>query len=235
MIIILELNRIHNINIIEGLKQLEINSIDLLFTDPPYKLTGGGRKGTLLTKNAEHSAFTKHRGVEVFSEPTPEFSDWIPLLHPIMKDGSYIFIMSNDRNLREIWDECEKAGFIFCELLVMNKTNGVPSSYFFKSCEFILMFRKNIYKKFEKFGHKTVFDVVMPRGKNKIHPTQKPIELIEPILEACSKEGDIILDPFMGSGSTAIASLKMKRNYIGFEIDDTYCNSSNERINTYIN
>ena len=232
----MKLNKIYNIDAIKGLKQLEVNSIDLLFTDPPYKLTGGGRKGTLLTKDAKYSAFTKYRGVEVFKEPTPKFSNWIPLLYPIMKDGSYIFIMTNDRNLQEIWSECEKAGFLFCELLVMNKPNGVPSSYFFKSCEFILMFRKGKYKKFEKFGHKTVFDVVMPKGKNKIHPTQKPFkELIEPILEACSKEGDLVLDPFMGSGSTAIACINMKRNYIGFEIDNTYYNSANKKINTYLN
>lgn len=226
----MEINKIYNMDGIEGIKQLKPNSVDLVFTDPPYKLTGGGRKGTLLTKDAEHSVFTKHRGVEVFDTPTPKFSDWISLLYPIVKESAYIFIMSNDRNLREIWDECEKAGFTFCELLVMNKSNGVPSSYFFKSCEFILMFRKGAYKKFEKFGQKSVFDVVMPRGKNKIHSCQKPIELIIPILEACTKENDIILDPFTGSGSTAIACIETNRNYIGFEINETDYNSSKKRI-----
>lgn len=232
----MELNKIHNTNAIEGLKQIELESVDLMFTDPPYKLVAGGRKNSLLRNkddDNELSPFTTSG--EVFKEPTPKFSDWIPLLYPIMKDSSYIFIMSNDRNLQEVWNECEKAGFIFCELLVMSKSNAVPSSYFYKSCEFILMFRKGKYKKFNKFGQKTVFEVVMPRGKNKIHSTQKPIELIEPILEACSKEGDIVLDPFMGSGSTAIVSLKMKRNYIGFELDNTYYDKSQDRINTYIN
>jgi len=132
--------------------------------------------------------------------------------------------MTNDRNMREIWDECEKAGFTFCEILVMNKGNGVPSSYFFKSCEYILMFRKGKYRKLQKFGYKNVIDVKMPRGKDKVHPTQKPEEIIVPIIESCTKENEIVFDPFMGSGVTAKAAKNMKRQYIGFEIDDTYLN-----------
>ena len=130
--------------------------------------------------------------------------------------------MTNDRNMREIWSECEKVGFIFCEILVMNKVHGVPSSYFFKSCEFILMFRKGKYRKLEKFGYKNVINVKMPKGKNKIHPTQKPEEIIIPIIESCTKENEIILDPFMGSCVTAKVAKDMKRQYIGFEIDNTY-------------
>lgn len=225
----LELNRIYQQNAIEGLKLIPENSIDLIFTDPPYKLIGGGRKNTLLKESGEHTAFTNSG--EVFKTKTPKFKEWIPLLYRILKDERYIFIMSNDRNMREIWDECEKTGFTFCELLVMNKKQGVPSSYFFKSCEFILMFRKGKYRKFEKFGHKTVFEVDMPRGKNKIHPTQKPVQgLIVPILEACTKENEVVLDPFMGSASTAVASSLLKRNWIGFELDSTYIELANKRL-----
>jgi DNA modification methylase len=232
----LEINKIYNMNSIEGIKQITPDSIDLLFTDPPYKLVAGGRKNSLLrNKDNDNELCPFTTSGEVFKEPTPEFSDWIPLLYPIMKNSSYIFIMSNDRNLREIWSECEKAGFIFCELLVMNKSNGVPSSYFYKSCEFILMFRKGGYRKFEKYGHKTVFDVVMPRGKDKIHSTQKPVELITPILESCIEENKLVLDPFIGSASTAIACINTKRNFIGFEIDKNYYDKANKRIQDFKN
>lgn len=230
----LEINNLYNIDAIEGINLLEDNSVDMIFTDPPYKLVGGGRKNTLLKESGEHNAFTNSG--EVFKTKTPKFNDWIPLLYNKLKDERYMFIMTNDRNMREIWDECEKAGFIFCELLVMNKKNGVPSSYFFKSCEFILMFRKGKYRKFEKFGYKTVFEVVMPRGKNKNHPTEKPVDsLIVPIVESCTKENELVLDPFSGSGSTALASLKLNRKYLGFEIDKMYCETSNNRIKEYIN
>lgn len=216
----LELNTIYNMDAIEGLKQIPENSIDLVFTDPPYKLVGGGKKSSLLRKEKDLCAFTTDG--EVFANKTPEFKEWIPLLYPIVKESRYIFIMTNDRNMRAIWDECEKAGFIFCELLVMNKGHGVPSSYFYKSCEYILMFRKGGYRKFEKFGIKNVIDVKMPRGKDKIHPTQKPEEIIVPILESCTKENELILDPFMGSCVTAKVAEDMNRQFIGFEIDNTY-------------
>ena len=221
----IELNKIHNMDAIKGLKEINNNSIDLIFTDPPYKLIGGGRKNSLLLNNNGENPFSADG--ECFNYKTPEFKDWIPLLYPILKDERYLFIMTNDRNMREIWSECEKAGFIFCEILVMNKGHGVPSSYFFKSCEFILMFRKGKYRKFEKFGYKNVIDVKMPRGKEKKHPTQKPYELISPIIESCSKENEVILDPFMGSGIVAKVSKDMKRQYIGFEIDGTYLDKIN--------
>ena len=216
----LELNRIYNQDCLEGIKLIDDDSIDLIFTDPPYKLVAGGRKNSLLRNNDGESPFTTTG--ECFNYKTPEFKDWIHLLYPILKEERYLFIMTNDRNMREIWAECEKTGFIFCELLVMNKSNAVPSSYFYKSCEFVLMFRKGKYRKLEKFGQKNVIDVKMPRGKDKIHPTQKPEELIIPIIEACTKENEIVLDPFMGSGVTANVSKKMNRRYIGFEIDDLY-------------
>jgi DNA modification methylase len=196
----------------------------MVFTDPPYKLIAGGRKNSLLRNNDGENPFSTSG--ECFNYKTPEFNEWIPLLYPIMKNNSYIFIMTNDRNMREIWSECEKAGFIFCELLVMNKSNAVPSSYFFKSCEFILMFRKGGYKKFEKFGQKTVFNVVMPKGKNKVHPTQKPEELIRPIIESCTKKNEIILDPFMGSCVVAKVAKDMNRQFLGIEIDNTYLTNS---------
>ena len=65
------------------------------------------------------------------------------------------------------------------------------------------------------------------------HPTQKPLEIIDRIIKASSPENGIILDPFMGSGTTAIACLKNKRNYIGFEINPLYCEIINKRITNF--
>ena len=69
-----------------------------------------------------------------------------------------------------------------------------------------------------------------PCGVNKIHPTQKPIALMSYIVNASTKEGDIVLDPFMGSGTTAIACIREKRNFIGFEKSEEYWRKSMERI-----
>lgn len=73
------------------------------------------------------------------------------------------------------------------------------------------------------------------KRNSRIHPTQKPISLIDRIVMASSNEGDIVLDPFMGSGSTAISCLKNKRKFIGFELDKQYFDSSNNRIRNFKN
>lgn len=138
--------------------------------------------------------------------------------------------MTNDRNMRKIWDLCESSGFNFCELLVMNKMKGVPSSYFYKSCEFILMFRKGQYRKFNIFGKKNVFDVKMPRGKEKLCPTEKPISMIEDIISSVTFEDEVVFDPFVGSGSTIVATKNLNRKYVGFELDKKYFDIAQERI-----
>jgi site-specific DNA-methyltransferase (adenine-specific) len=81
-------------------------------------------------------------------------------------------------------------------------------------------------------GVTDVFDDInfyIPK-QNKIHPTEKPIKLIDRLVTACSNEGDLILDPFMGSGSTAISCMKNKRKFIGCELDKNYFNSANQKI-----
>jgi len=74
------------------------------------------------------------------------------------------------------------------------------------------------------------WDRIPASYKGKWEPTQKPIDLMERIVKTSSKEGGIILDPFMGSGTTAIACINTNRNYIGFELDAHYCEIANERI-----
>lgn len=225
----LELNKIYNEDCLIGINNIDNDSLDMIFTDPPYKLVGGGRKNSMLTDTVE-TPFSNSG--ECFAVKTPEFKDWIPLLYDKLKDSRYMFIMTNDRNMREIWDLCEKSGFRFCELLVMDKGKGVPSTYFYKSCEFILMFMKGKYRKFSRFGTKTVFTVNMPRGKKKFHPTEKPINMIEDIITSVTLENEIIFDPFIGGGSTAIAARNTGRQYIGFELTKEYCNIAEERILT---
>ena len=96
------------------------------------------------------------------------------------------------------------------------------------------MFRKGKYKKLENFGTKTVFDANMPRGNNKLHPTEKPTCFIEKILIDTTKPGNLILDPFMGIGSTGVAAINTNRNFIGYELDENYFNIAKERIERMI-
>ena len=214
---------------LEKMKEIPDNSIDCVFTDPPYKLVGGGRKNSLLRNYNNCSPFSTSG--ECFNVKTPNFDKWVPELFRVIKDNCYLFIMVNDRNLKKLWECLENNKFTFCEILVMNKLYGVPYLYFFKSCEYILMFRKGKYKNLNKYGIKNVFNVKMPSVHNKkIHPTQKPVECISQIIKCVTNQGEIILDCFMGSGLTGVACVNTNRNFIGIELDENYFNIAKNRI-----
>lgn len=211
---------------LELMKAIPDGSVDLVVTDPPYKLTPGGRVGTLLpTKDTPFS-----QSGECFSSKTPDYKAWVPEIYRVLKPQSYAFIMTNDRNLKTLWDVAEKNKLVFCEILVMNKNTAVSSCYFYKSCEFILMVRKGNYRKLEKFGTKTVFDVKMPKGKHKKHPTEKPIGILEKLISDTTAKGECVLDPFMGSGSTGVACVNTGRRFIGIELDEVYYQIAKDRI-----
>ena len=212
---------------LELLKDIPDNTVDCVFTDPTYKLASGGRKNAKI-KERENAPF--HPSGECFGSKTPAFSDWIPELYRILKDKSYIFIMTNDRNMMKMQICMEKSGFTFCEILVMQKTNKVPSLYFFKQCEFICMFRKGKYSKFNQYGTGNSFSVVTAKGKAKFHPTEKPVSMIELILRDAAPLSGTILDPFMGSGSTGVAAVNTGRDFIGIELDPGYFEIAQKRI-----
>lgn len=94
--------------------------------------------------------------------------------------------------------------------------------------EFILLFRKGGAKDINDMGTSNFIQI--PNIKNKLHPTQKPIDLMKVLIENSSNEGDIVMDCFMGSGSTGVACLETNRGFIGIEIDKKYYDIAIERI-----
>lgn len=204
--------------------RMEDDSIDLIFTDPPYELSGGGGKNGKLD----------YAGGEIFerggfSTEGIEFSKWIPEVYRILKSGRYFYVMSNDRNLFSINQTCIDSNFKFCELLVMDKKLTVPSTYYPKRAEFILMYRKGNYRKGHFLGS-TVMETRMPRGKEKRHPTEKPVSMIEHLVRCSTLENELCLDPFMGSCSAGEACIKANRRFIGVEIENRWFKVSRDRI-----
>lgn len=213
---------------LEVLKTIPNESIDCIFTDPPYKLSSGGSKNSLLRNGKKNTPFSTTG--DCFNIKTPKFENWIREIYRVLKPNNYAVIMINDMNLFDVYAICKNNRFKFCELLVMKKNNKVPSSYFFKQCEYLLLVRKGNYKKFNKFGISNLFDVKMPRGKDKRNPTEKPTQFIQTILECLTRDNDLVLDLFMGSGSTGVACVNTNRNFIGIELDQKYFEIAKERI-----
>jgi len=158
----------------------------------------------------------------LFKHQKLKIADWMPELHRVLKDGSHCYIFTNVINLKEMLIESEKAGFKLHNLLVWEKNNCTPSQFYMKNCEYILFLRKGKAKWINDIGgSKTVHQYNNIIGK-KQHPCEKPVVLLQMYIENSSELGDVVLDPFIGSGSTAIAAVQAGRRFIGFEIDKEY-------------
>ena len=216
---------------LELMKNIPNNSVDLLITDPPYKtITGGDKNGAnsvrpkgMLSGNRKLFAYQ--------NEIHPK--DWMPLIYAILKPNSHAYIFTNALNMQLMLNEANEAGFKLHNILVWEKNNCTPSQYYMKNCEYILFLRKGKAKWIKDIGgSKTVHQFNNIIG-SKLHPTQKPIDLLEFYINNSSMENDLILDPFMGSGSTGVACVNTNRNFIGIELDKNYFEIAKERIESH--
>ena len=216
---------------LELMRDMGTESIDLIVTDPPYKVATGGvpneTNNVILNKNRPKGILTEHSQL---IKIIPKFSDWIPECYRVLKNGSHAYFMINSSNLIELANGIEKAGFKIHNILTWKKNNCTPSQFYMKNCEFVIFCRKGKAKYINNIGDsKTVHEFNNISGK-KVHPTEKPIELMKFYIENSSEENDTVLDPFMGSGSTGVACVNTFRNFIGFEIDANYFNIATKRI-----
>ena len=214
---------------LEVMKQIPGGSVDAVITDPPYKVITGGRNNG---KNHKRPKGILNENKELM-ENIPCFKDWLTECYRVMKNGSHGYCMTNTKNLIKMSQEIENVGFKIHNFLVWQKNNCTPSQYYMKNCEYIVFFRKGNAKYINDIGgSKTVHSFNNIIG-NKEHPTQKPVDLMEFYVRNSTKENEIVLDPFMGSGSTGVACVNTNRNFIGIEMDDKYFNIATERINAF--
>ena len=220
------INKIFNEDFLIGVKSIETETIDCIVTDPPYKIITGG------DSNGANSIRPKGMlsGNRELMKSIPKMEEWIPECYRVLKNGSHAYFMVNSTNLIQMSNIIEKTGFKIHNFLVWKKNNCTPSQFYMKNCEYIIFCRKGKAKYINKMGDsKTVHDCNNILG-TKVHPTEKPIALMEMYIENSTNIGDIVLDPFVGSGTTAVAAKNLNRRYIGFELDKTYFDIAQKRI-----
>ena len=211
---------------LEILKTIPSESIDCLVTDPPYKIITGG------DSNGKNSVRPKGilKGNRELMKTIPKFSDWLPEMFRVLKDGSQNYVMVNSSNLLKMANEIEKTGFKIQNFLIWQKNNCTPSQFYMKNCEYTLFFRKGRSKYINDIGgSKTVHSFNNIIG-NKLHPTEKPIDLMEFYIRNSTNENDIVLDPFMGSGTTMLACKNLNRKGIGIEKEQMYFDIATKRL-----
>lgn len=226
----MEVNKIYNTNSIDFMKGIPSDSIDLVVTDPPYKITARGNAGN---SGGMMQQKLSMQG-KIFTHNDIKPSDYIPELYRILKDGSHCYIMTNHVNLHEMLNVAKESGFHFIKSLIWNKGNKIMGQYYMSQFEYILFFRKGKGKKINKCGTSDILNVPNKKtkgedGKN-IHDTEKPVELMKILIENSSQENEIVFEPFMGVGATVIACKELSRQYIACEIDERYFNIAQERI-----
>ena len=214
-------------SVMEGIPD---HSIDLIVTDPPYLITSRGNAGTtggMLTKQASMKG-------RIFSHNDINCSIYLPEFYRLLKEDSHCYIMCNHINLIDMLNEATKVGFHFIKSLVWDKGNKIMGRAYMSQFEYILFFRK---EKFKIVNNCSVSDIIhIPNKKSKgadgknLHDTEKPVELMEILVSQSSNGGDIVLDPFMGIGSTGIACIRQNRDFMGCEIDTHYFNIAKNRI-----
>jgi len=226
----LEINKIYHMDCLEGMSLIPDKSIDMIATDPPYKITARGNAGSaggMLQKKLTMQG-------KIFKENNIKPSEYLPEFYRILKDGSHCYIMTNHVNLQKMLNTANEIGLKFIKSLVWNKGNKIMGQYYMNQFEYILFFRKGRGKRINNCGTPDILNVPNKKtkdanGKN-IHDTEKPVGLMETLIINSSQPNEIVFDPFVGSGTTAIAALKTGRDFIGFELDDNYYRIANERI-----
>lgn len=166
---------------------------------------------------------------KLFKHNDIQFSEWLPEVHRVLKPGTHCYIMINPRNLKDLWQDAEDAGFVFQNLIVWDKGNQTPNKYYMNAYELILMLRKGRARNINNLGTKNILRIPNICG-NKIHPTEKSVELMEVLIANSTNELDVVLDPFLGGGSTGVACRHLNRDFIGIEIDERYFEIARQRI-----
>jgi len=205
---------------LELMKDIPDKSIDMILCDPPYLMNyqSGRRKDKFKKIDNDVDAY------ELIKETLKES-------YRVMKDNTSIYMFCSWHHVDFFKQAIEKE-FKLKNIIVWNKNNhgagDLKGSYAPKH-EFILYAHKGR----SVFNEKRIPDVIdcaKVSGNNMIHPTEKPIDLLELFIERNSKEKEVILDMFMGSGTTGVACKNLNREFIGMELDEGYFNIAKERI-----
>lgn len=198
---------------VSWLSTLESSSVDLVITDPPYESLEKHRKiGT--TTRLKVSKSSSNQWFDIF--PNERFESLLIEVFRVLKKNSHFYLFCDQETMFVIKPIAEKVGFKFWKPIVWDKITIGMGYHYRARYEFVLFFEKG-KRKLADLG---IPDVLECKRVNKGYPTEKPISLLETLISQSSNPGEIVVDPFFGSGTTLIAAQNLKRNFLGCDISN---------------
>ena len=202
----------------------EITGAKCLLTDPPYRVTSGGNTkpgfGGWMASDYDNSGSIVTCDLD--------WHDWLPLIPGALAEQAHVYIFSNDRNLPDAWRAAEAAGLNFHRLLVWNKRAAMPNRWYMQNCEFILFMKKGLAYSVNDCGAMAL-QTAFQRDESE-HPTEKSLSILDLYVRQSTKNSDVVLDPFMGSGSTGVSAVRQGRRFVGIEIEERWFDVACKRI-----
>ena len=228
------------INLLKGdciklIETLEDESIDAIITDPPYNIAKENNFKSMGRAGIDFGEWDK--GFDMIK--------WIEKAIPKVKKGGNIVIFADMRQFSPYITKLEELGCTFKDVIRMEKSNPIPRNRdrrFIFDTEYALYFVKNgdkwtFNRLDENYERPLIKTSVTPKSQKigKGHPTQKPLYAMEWLIERLTNDGDVVLDPFMGSGTTGVACQNLNRDFIGCELSDEYFEMAQKRLQYGLN
>lgn len=238
-------------NCIELMQGLPARSVDLIFADPPYNLQLGGdlHRPNNTMVDAVDDEWDKFESLQAYDQFT---RDWLNAARRILKDDGAIWVIGSYHNIFRLGVALQDMGFWVLNDVIWNKTNPMPNfrgRRFTNAHETMIWASKSKDSKycFNYDAMKALNDDLQMRSDwtlpicsggerlkgddgKKAHPTQKPESLLHRIIMATSDKGDLVLDPFFGTGTTGAVAKKLGRHFIGLEQEEDYIKHAKKRL-----
>jgi site-specific DNA-methyltransferase (adenine-specific) len=244
----LEIDNIYNMDCIEGMKRIPDETVDLVITDPPFAIDFKARKSNYNR--------TQSRVLEGYNEISKEqYHDftlrWMREVYRVLKQSGSMFVFSGWNNLKHILIALDEVGFITVNHIIWKYQFGVVTKRKFVTSHYHCLYVCKNDKKRKFFPYSRFKKEERDQNRNSLNykdredvwiikreywtgdiktPTKLPKELIRKILQYSSEKGDLVLDPFLGSGQVALVSKMMERHYLGFEVVKEYYDFARKRL-----
>lgn len=222
-------NNIYNVDCYKEIKKIPDKSIDLVIVDPPYKiesLKGGGMLKEKRIENLMNDLGNNNLNIGIKMDILGEYMR-------VMKKPN-IYIWCNKKQIVDYIKYFVLEKHLNFVPLIWHKINAMPlcGGKYLDDCEYCLYFYENLKLNTSYDTANTVYNLPINIKDKKLygHPTIKPLEIIKNLIINSSNENDIVLDTFLGSGTTAVACKELRRRYIGFEKEEEYFNIAKNRL-----